>query len=59
MPEPSATPTRKITAVGLGGALVTALIGTATWLGMSEPPATLTAALTTLAVFAAGYVTSD
>lgn len=55
---PSAAPTRKVTAVGLGGAVATV----ATWIvgeAGIDVPATVAAAITTIAVSAAGYLTHD
>lgn len=52
-------PTRKITAVGLGGALATLLVGIATWLGAPDPPAGLEAAFATVFAFGAGYLTDE
>lgn len=59
MPDNSTAPTRKITAATLGGAVTGVVFGVAEWLGAPDPPTLLVAGITTLAAFAAGYVTSD
>lgn len=53
------TPTRKVTAGGIGGAVATAVIGIAVWLGAPDPPVGLEAAIATVAGFAAGYFTNE
>lgn len=53
------TPTRKITAVGIGGAIAAVIVGIAVWAGAPQPPAGLEAGIATVAAFAAGYLTSE
>lgn len=54
----SNAPTRKITAVGLAGAIVTVLLWCAQLAHIDVPP-TVAAAATTILTFAAGYLVAD
>lgn len=55
--QPSAAPTRKITAVALGGAVATIVLAVVgIW---ADAPAMLAAAITTVCTFAAGYLVKD
>lgn len=59
MPEPSALPTRKVTAGALGGALATVIVGVATWLGAPDPPVGLEGGLVVVLGFLASYFTTE
>ena len=52
------TPSTKVTAAGLGGALAVLLVWVLGLVG-ADPPATVAAALTTLCSFAAGYLVKE
>lgn len=55
MNQPTALPTRKVTAVAAAGAVVTLLVAVVEAAGI-QLDSQVIAALTTLAVFAAGYL---
>ena len=57
MPSPN-TPTRKVGAAALGGALATVIVW-ALSLAHVEVPAEVAAAMATLCAFAAGYIVKD
>lgn len=53
------SPTRKVTAAAIGGSVASVIISVAVWLGASQPPAGLEAAIGTLAAVVVAYFTSD
>ena len=58
MNQPTATPTRKIAATGIGGAAATVLIWLAAQFGM-EIPAEVAAGIVALIAAGAGYMTAE
>lgn len=57
--ENSSTPTRKVTAGGIGAATATVLVGLAIWLGAPDPPVGFEGGLATVVGFIAAYFTNE
>lgn len=59
MDQPTAAPTRKVTAGAAGAAIATLIVGVATWLGAPQPPVGLEGAIATVVALAAAYLTRE
>lgn len=59
MPEPTATPTRKVTMTGISGAVVVVALWIAGQFGMPDPPPEVVASLTAIVGFVTGYMVPD
>lgn len=57
--QPSAEPTPKTTAAGIGGAITSILLWALTYFGKIDVPAEVGAALATLIAFISAYMTRD
>lgn len=57
--QPSAEPTPKTTAAGIGGAVTSILLWGLTYFGKIDVPAEIGAALATIIAFASAYMTRD